>query len=525
MPGESVQIGPFTGGLNAYSDISAIQDNELSICENFDLDFDGSLLSRPPYVDRSITMPLNSAGGNPSLLGYYYNNGAAYLIASDGYSNTYFFDGTSWTSIFTSGFGSKFAATAMAQYDGKAWLLSDKANSTNGGYWVPGGTNGTFTAVADLPHGNTIVSFKNRLWVSAGQGATSGATTIYYSNIIGSATLWPTISSTINYFQVGAGDGQDIVRLVAYSSALLIFKQNTIYSHQYDSSPDLGFITIVSPTTGLDHRNALTIWENYIYFTYDNRAFEMMNNRAVHINMKVPFETDSTTGFDVAQARAVSLFDSRILFSFFDRQYVFSLRTRTWSIWKSPSRGPIGQVIITTNHTNSEDAVCIRSSVVTGGTRTMKTLYLTDGYTTETETFTCTAQTKNFNYKASSAYKRLFWWGIDAVFKGTVTGSAIPITYSQAVLWSQITGLTWSYMANYTWGQPTSPSTTVDTVVNSGGALAIRKFVKFMKALRFRQIRYKIVFNTDGSNTTGPVRLFNIVTYVRAHEHAVKSVS
>ena len=42
MPGAPIQVGPFVGGLNTFSDATAIADNELTVCENFELDLDGS---------------------------------------------------------------------------------------------------------------------------------------------------------------------------------------------------------------------------------------------------------------------------------------------------------------------------------------------------------------------------------------------------------------------------------------------------------------------------------------------------
>ena len=75
MPGDALQIGPFVGGLNTFSDPSAVADNELVVCDNFELDLDGSLKSRPPFIDLAQNIPLNSAGGSPNILGYFYATG------------------------------------------------------------------------------------------------------------------------------------------------------------------------------------------------------------------------------------------------------------------------------------------------------------------------------------------------------------------------------------------------------------------------------------------------------------------
>lgn len=52
-----------------------------------------------------------------------------------------------------------------------------------------------------------------------------------------------------------------------------------------------------------------------------------------------------------------------------------------------------------------------------------------------------------------------------------------------------------------------------------------RKFVKFFKSLRFRQIFYRIQFPTDGSSATAPVRLFSLMTYVNPKETVSRTIN
>lgn len=514
MPGEAIQIGPFIGGLNTFSDPTAIADNEVAICENFELDLDGSLVSRPPIVDRGITFPLQSTG-NLSVLGYYYGPGAVpYLIASDGVSKTYYFTGSSWTLITDT-----FAASAMTQFDHKAWLVSPYGETDPGGYWSP---STGFVSDANMPHGDTIVAHRYRLWISGGRDALSNPTRLFYSNALGDPLgLWIAVPDAID---VGAGDGQSIVRVSTYYNSLVIFRTNSIYSFQFIQDPDAGTVSLLIPNIGLSSKDALVAWQNYIYFIYDEKAYEFVNNRAQQINLKVPLESGNRSG--IATPYVVSLFSNRIIFSFWDTMYVFSLRTRTWTVWRSPTRGAIGWIVAATIDAEFEEALVFSSAYIpSGGSRSAKTLHLTDNFTTETENFTCLVQTKNYNYQTSSAYKKLFWWGIDAMFSGTVTATAVPITYNQVVRWSQMLPYTWATAASYTWDQPATPGADVQTVRETYGAGAIRKFIKFLKALRFRQIHYKLQFNTDGSINTAPVRLYALMTYVKPHERVSKTVT
>ena len=518
MPGEAIQIGPFTGGLNTFSDPTAIADNELVVCENFELDLDGSLKSRPPFVYRNIDMPLG-ASGNANILGYFYGPGnVPYLIGSDGLSKTYYYSGTAWILITDT-----FSATSMAQFDNKAWLLAPYGSTNPGGRWDP---STGFTAEAEMPRGDTIVAHKQRLWVAGGRDALLNATTMYYSNQLGESPFWPTFSSTLNTIKVGSGDGQAIVRIAVYYNSLVIFRTNSIYSYQFLNDPGAGTISLLVPNIGLSDKKSFVAYENYIYFMYDERAYEFVNNRAQQINQRVPFVSGSRSGIDESQARAVSLFNNRIIFSYFNFLYVFGLRTRTWSVWRSTTHGAIGEIFSAVTDNDFEEALLFSSTIVpSGGSRVAKTLHMSDIFTTDEEPFVCVVQTKNFNYQSSSSYKRLFWWGADAIFRGRVTAIVTPITFNTSVTWAQMIAYTWAAVGANDWNQAAYPGADVQTVRDTSGGAALRKFVKFLKALRFRQVNYRLEFDTDGSTDTSPVRLFSLMTYVRAHQRVSKTVT
>ena len=518
MPGEAIQIGPFTGGLNTFSDPTAIADNELVVCENFELDLDGSLKSRPPFVYRDIDMPLG-ATGNANILGYFYGPGnVPYLIGSDGLSKTYYYSGTAWVLITDT-----FSATSMAQFDNKAWLLAPYGSTNPGGRWEP---SGGFVAEAEMPRGDTIVSHKQRLWVAGGRDALLNATTMYYSNQLGESPFWPTFSSTLNTIKVGSGDGQAIVRIAVYYNSLVIFRTNSIYSYQFLSDPGAGTISLLVPNIGLSDKKSFVAYENYIYFMYDERGYEFVNNRAQQINQRVPFVSGSRTGIDESQARAVSLFNNRIIFSYFNYLYVFGLRTRTWSVWRSTVHGAIGEIFSAVTDNDFEEAILFSSTIVPSGTpRNAKTLHMSDAFSFDEEEFNCTIQTKNFNYQSSSSYKRLFWWGADAIFRGRVTATVTPITFNTSVTWSQMASYTWQSVSSNDWSQPAQPGADIQTIRDTASGTAVRKFVKFLKALRFRQVNFRLEFATDGSVSSAPVRLFSLMTYVRAHQRVSKTVT
>lgn len=514
MPGDQVQIGPWVGGLNTYSDQTAVADNQAVKIENLELDLDGSLKSRPPIVDLGVPFPLGVTG-NIEILGYYYAPGSVpYLIASDGLNSTYYFSGSSWVLITNT-----VAASSMAQFNGLAYLLAPVGSTNPGGSWSP--TAG-FVAEPNMPKGDGIVAFKFRLWICVGRDATANGTTMYYSKVLGTAGgIWVTVPDFIN---IGSGDGQNIVQLVVYYQSILVFRTSSTYSFQFTSDPSTGQLSLILPNTGLADKDAVAAFESYLYFIYDGKAYEFINNRASQINQAVNLQAINRAG--IYKPYAVSVLGNRAIFSFYDTMFVFDTVTRTWTTWMSPTRGPIGRIIRLIQSSQFDQAIAHSSAfVATGGSRSAATLQITDGLTTAAEVFQCTLQTKNYNYQASSAYKRLFWWGADAIFRSNVTAIVTPIVYNYAVTWGQLLSTTWGTLKNFTWGQPISGTLSITTVRATSGGGAIRKFVKFPQSLRFRQINFKLIFDTDGSSNSAPVRIFSLITYVKTKERVVQTVT
>ena len=513
MPGQPIQVGPFIGGLNTFSDPSAIADNELVVCENFELDLDGSLKSRPPIEDTEITFTLGSTG-NINILGYFYDGtGNAFLIASDGDTSTYYFSGTAWVLIT-----SALSAAGFAQFDDKAWLTAPVGSAQTGGTWTP---SAGFSAVSNMPKGEVIVTFKDRLWIAEGRTSTNQGTRLYRSRTIADPAVWP---ATTDFVDIGSGDGQNIVSLAVYFNTLLIFRTDSIFGLQYSTDPAAAVVALVVPSVGLNSKDALTAFESFIYFMYEDKAYEFSNNRAAQINVKVPFKASLRSG--IYLPFSVSEFNQRIIFTYFDTLFVYNLRTRTWTTWKSEVFGPVGKIIKRESADDTPVAITHQStSVPAGASRSTTTLRITDEIGSVMEHMRCIAQTKAFNYQASSIFKRLFWWGVDATFKQTVEGLAFPITFNFQTQWNQLLPFNWGDLLTKFWLSPLDTPPFVESDVDVTTAPLGRKFVKFFKSLRFRQIFFRVEFPTDGSTDTAPVRLFSLMTYVNPKETVSRTIN
>lgn len=504
-------IGPFAGGLNTYDDPTAVRDSELVEAMNWDPGLEGSLRSRPPFTNLGKDLTLG-ASGSPHFLGFYYNSGTSYLIASDGLSSTWQYDGFSWTLITNT-----FAASAMTQFDNKAWLMSPVGEADPGGYWSP---SGGFVADANMPHGDTIIGFKSRLWCSPGKGNANG-TRVYYSKVLGQPNFWQTPS----FVDVGQGDGQEIVLLTTYYNTLIAFRTQSIYAFGFTVDPAQGQVSLLVPNVGLASKDCLISYENYLYFMYDEKAYQFVNNNASQINLKVPFTATSKGNISIPYA--VSVFNNRAIFHYYDTMYVYSLRTKTWTRWKSPTYGAIGQIMSPAGVLVDEAFVNPSAVVPAGGTRVSPLLHIEDRVTNASENFQCEIRTKNFNYQNSSNFKRLFWWGLDATFRSRIQAWAVPVVQRSTVTWGALYSgnVTWGQLLNGTWGSPIATAAEVTTEYDLSSYGPIRKFVKFFKSLRFRQIYFRVVFDTDGSLGTSPVNLFTITAYVATKETASKAVS
>jgi len=517
LSGQQVPIGPFVGGLNTFSDPASVSSNELVVAQNVELDLDGSIKSRPPFVDTTINMSLGSTG-NIVLLGYYYDTaGSPYLLATNGLDNTYFFTGSAWVSIFGAG-GTAFAATAFTQYDGKAYLLAPEGSSGSSGYWVPGGTYGTYTTVTNMPKGTILINHKDRLWVS---GFASQPTRVQYSNILGDpAGFWVAVP---DFIDIGFGDGQEIVELVVFYNTIMVFRSRSIWSYTYSDDPAGGVVSQVVGSIGLSAKQAVVVFESYIYFMYDDRAYEFTNGRAAQLNLKVPFTATTQSG--IYMPFVVSEFNRRIIFSYYDTMYVYNLITRTWTSWKSTVYGSIGKIMKRESEDIDTIAYAHSSTAVTGGTRAAKTLTISDVLGNSGESMVCTIQTKDLDYSATAKFKRLFWWGVDGLFRGTLTATAYPISFSQQVTWGTVRATTWANIRNFTWSQPQTPQAFVETVRTTAGTTPGRRLIKFLKSLRFRQINFRISVTLDGTTSTAPMRIFSLVTYVDAKETVSKAIN
>lgn len=514
MPVEEIRLGPFVGGLNRFSDPTAIGDTEVAELVNFELDIDGSLVNRPPMEPIGSAIP-GSTGFGINVLGFYEAaTGAKYLIASNRNNATYYFNGATWTVIT-----STFAASAMTQYRDEIWLVAPPGSPNPGGKWT---LLGGFTAYANMPKGGCAVTYKERIWIGPGADATSNNARLYLSNITSGAVDWP---ATPNFLQVGSGDGQAIVDLAVYYESIVVFKQGSTYRYSFTSDPSLGTVSRVSDNIGAIAKGCYASYQSELYVLFDNKVYSFASYNYDQLNIKVPLKAPNPSAV-IAEPASISVWADRVFVQYYDATYVYSLKTRTWSTWKNDSIDFMGRFWGIPGQQGQEPTAYTY--------RTSKTGYLglyicKDVVGAVSEPMTCRVVTKNYDYQTSARFKRLVSWGADLISKVEVTGKVTPVTYATPVTWDQLknAGITWDSRKNggYTWDRPLDFSVVITDPVETADQGTGRKFVKFLKSIRFRQVSFEISVQTDGDTSTAPVRLFNLITRVSDKSNVSRKIS
>lgn len=522
MPGQELRLGPFIGGLNLFSDPTAVADTEMVSCLNFEVGIDGSLLARPPITVSQTTYP--NPNGSIKVLMLAFLNGTNYLIGSST-AGIYYSTGGAWTLI-----NNGVQADTAIQYQNKVWFYP-KIGTTNGGTWD--GT--TFTSLTTLPAGSSAIVFKERTWIVPGPDATTNAARLQYS-LVGDPGSWNTGDAT--FIDIGPGDGKKLIDLITYQDNIMLFKEDSTYALAFDAIPSSATLKKVNNIIGATGKNCVVSWENTLYTFHRSHVYEIINYQWVKINVKVPFVFDnsSPSGYTYKLPFFLTIWGDRLICRYYKKVYSFGLRTRTWTEFQISTTnreqwfGPLTKWPVKTGNPYNLDTYY-------GGScfnEDLQTFQMNDGYdatTQESTIITCSMQTKNFDsaygrryriFSFGQRFKHMHWWGADVVTNQTITGIATPIVTNFTVTWGQIKSTPWQNLN--TWQQPIVFAPAVSTVWTSPGIMA-RHFAKFQKGMRYRQINFQIILTTDGTLSTGPCRLFGIINAMEVKQVVTKGVN
>lgn len=513
MPTEILRLGPFSGGLNIGSDAVLIGDNELIDCLNLELDIDGSLVSRP-----AIQVIAEGAANQRLLIfGSVVFSGILYLFATrDSKTFVSSTGGISWSELNPGGTARE--CKTMEVYNNTVWLPATQASVGGGMSWTPGGGA---VAVAAMPKAEKCTVHKNRLYLCPGSSATTNESRLYFSQSADFNT-WP----PANFIDVQPGDGDTLNNVIVYQDNLLLFKGESSHVLAYDLDPVDAILREINPVVGSTGTFGVTQYENTVYCMHRNKVYEIINYNFASINIKVPpvFDNSLPSGTTTRyEAQHISLLGERLVVRYYNRTYVFQLRTRTWSEWSKTDEsstiewhifGPLVRARDLSGSGLDSYYTGYSFDVTSGGYKVIKII---DGRTSGAEegtgshSFYCIATTKDYDMSDPVRYKRLFWWGADVISGEDVTGSITPITLVSSTTWDALTTETWADLE--TWGSPTSGSLTYLETVAGDDISNTNKLIKFGKAQRFRKVNFSVRLQTDGSPGQ-PTKIFQFVAVV-----------
>ena len=510
MPGQPVKIGPFVGGMNTYSGETTIADNEAVELLNLDVDLDGSLLARPG-ITRSAAVP--AAGTISHIIGTYRaNDGTVYMIVAAGVS-VYAFNTSSlaWTTLSNSG-----PFTACVQYNDKLWLVIKPSGVTQGGgKWDP---TGGYAAVAAMPRGYSACIYKELMFVSSSRnGDTTSINRVKFSNA-GNPDNW----TSTDFFDVNAGDGDDITKLLVFDSSVVIFKSDSTYVFAYESAPTKGLVQRVSGVIGANNGFSVVEYENNLFVMHEANVYRISNWNWEHANIKVPFKYVNAFSTVDADASSISLLGNRVIARYYDSYYVLGLKTGAWSQWDFSTAGFSPSEFVSSPNISAILGAAIYYGGCYVGTRAGFHQFIDNKHDTN-ETFTIRLKTKSYDFGPSYTFKRLFWWGADILGNATTTFKVMPNVYNVGAKWGQILGIPSPSLG--TWGRPIENMLDVTDTADSSNTAAYRTFIKLLKSLRFRQLQFILEATYVGLNSAAAYRIFSLTAIVDSRQIVSKKVS
>lgn len=434
MSGNPVAIGPFLGGLNLREDARQIADNQLASCINFDIGRAGELTARPGLKAFRINGTTNL--GLPAatfIIGAarLSTTGASRLFGVEsGTRNVYYTDSTfsalvNWISTFAGGAPGTFSRAV--QYTNKVWFIP-KGTTVGGASTAINhdlSTNAS-AAVAGIPKGSGAIVFKDRLFVFGPlDSANTGTQRVYYS----AATDFTSFPVN-NFFDIAPGDGENVTAAVGSQDTLIFFKQHSVWALQYDTDPGLGALRKVNSEIGATGPDAVVNFQNEIYIIDERTIWRMQNFLFDDVGKSLNLGTIRTSVDFRSLADDCDVFGNRIVFTVATgvsglafRYFVYNTEIGAFAEYVFDEI-PVKFFTIT-DLSKSEAHVAHNAN----GSRFyyFQPFDLTDANWGDypANVTHIRFETKRFDYDGAHHYKRLFWWGVEALANKAFNLSAI----------------------------------------------------------------------------------------------------
>lgn len=343
-----IAIGPFLGGLNNVSLAGEARDSEVVDLLNMEVTVDGALTSRPAMqAVPGSTLPATNTIGWEVLGIYRVTSDEWYLIVrtpTDGSTNVNttvkaYLNGIvgagETVTVIKNSIGIINKVVTMVQFKDYLYFNVGFGATDTGFRWKVGTS---VSAIATMPKGSVMISWKSRLWIS-GTGENGTGDRVFFS-VIDQTGAHPETWVAADNFDVAPGEGGFITAMLPSFNNLIVFKTDGTWRFSYPSKPAAGTVDKISGQVGASGINAVVDFENYMYVYDQGRVYEMVNSNFTQINRFVNLREDEGSVDGSAPGVELSVINRRLLVRYFNNLYAFNIDTKTWSQWRTYTGTP-----------------------------------------------------------------------------------------------------------------------------------------------------------------------------------------
>lgn len=557
-----VTLGPFMGGLNNYQDASSLQDEELHQLVNYEVEPGGSLITRPGITVNPSGITWGTGGGanasllpngtpvNPIAVGRYKSasgaamlykeiNGDIYVERMNNAADTVITPSMRKIEGLSPG---RKRNVCMVQYNDRMYV-SNQSNKDAIGYTRVGFTD--FTKIASMPPCENMFVHKERIFAIPGKH-TSAATgsslnRIYFTPVLYNGGDW---NIAENFINIGGGDGEYITNGLVYLGDILFFKDSSTWRFTYEADIGGGTLEKISDVGTVGSRSVVKC-NDRIYTFYNDNLYEIFNYQWRKLSGGIKFLKKEIRPTD-SYAEDVSLgyLGDRIIVSYYGNTYVYSQGTGTWTTWESSFEGfgrmlPVSgsyldhidnDILIAgyyknTNYkaNNAENRLIHKLYRIEDTNQPISTVNAAN-YEAE-EQYECRFTTKIVDLGAGSAFKRLMWWGLDALIKTKVQSTATVIVNNAGYTWDDLSDKDLDKWEESTCDNLTSVFPRAVNNVEMYSSDLSRRFIKFLQGLRFRQVQFDFNTTVDGTADTVPHKVYALTLVIKGKTKMSEQVS